>query len=201
MSNPTVAVFDVGNVLVDWQPHLAWMAELGSRAEVEAFMARINFPALNLRGDNGETFEAMAAEIADPEDARRFRAYPDQYALTIPNAIEGTWDIIDRLKTRGTPIHAITNWSAETWPIGVATHPRLGEAFGTTIVSGQEGILKPDARIFKLLCDRAGVAAGECVFIDDRADNVAGAQDAGMDAICFTDPTALEAALNDRGML
>ena len=201
MNKPTVAVFDIGNVLVDWQPHLAWMDEFETRAEAEAFMARIDFPALNLRGDGGETFDAMANEISDPADARRFRAYLDRYALTIPNPIEGTWEIIARLKDRGTPVHAITNWSAETWPIGVAVHPRLGEVFGTTIVSGQERVLKPEARIFELLCQRADVAAAECVFIDDRSDNVTGAKAAGMDAILFTDPPSLELEFASRGML
>ena len=72
---------------------------------------------------------------------------------------------------------------------------------GVTVVSGQEKVVKPDARIFQILCDRAGLAAEDCVFIDDGLHNVAGAKAVGMDAIHFTDAASLEAALQDRGLL
>ena len=194
-------VFDIGAVLVDWQPHLAWMDELGSREVVDAFMDRIDFKFRNLRGDAGESFKDLAAELDDPEDSARLEAYVSRYAATVPDTVPGTWEILDRLKAQGTPVHAITNWSAETWPIGVEVHPRLGEVFGVTVVSGQEKVVKPDARIFQVLCDRAGLAAEDCVFIDDGLHNVAGAKAVGMDAIHFTDAASLEVALQDRGLL
>jgi 2-haloacid dehalogenase len=161
----------------------------------------VNFPALNLRADGGETFADLAREIADPSDRAVFETYVSRYALSVPHAIEGTWALLDRLRARGLAIHAITNWSAETWPAGVAAHPRLGTAFGVTIVSGQERLLKPDPRIFALLCDRAGVAPSDCLFIDDSPANVAGARAFGMDAELFTTPDALETALTARGLL
>lgn len=201
MTGPVSAiVFDVGNVLLRWDPALAFAPALGSRDAAEAFLGRIGFAELNLRADGGETFAALADEIEDPQDRALFLSYPDHYALTIAETIEGTWALMQRLRDRGLAIHAITNWSAETWPIGVATHPRLGMSFGTTIVSGQERLLKPDARIYARLCDRAGVAPGACLFIDDSARNVAGARAAGMDAVLFTTPEALETALAERGL-
>ncbi len=108
---------------------------------------------------------------------------------------------MERLRGRGLEIHAITNWSAETWPAGVAAHPELGQAFGVTVVSGQEKMLKPDPRIFALLCERAGLLPQDCVFVDDSLKNVAGALGSGMDAIHFTSPEALEQALTERGLL
>jgi FMN phosphatase YigB (HAD superfamily) len=119
----------------------------------------------------------------------------------VPNAIEGSWALLDRLTARGVPVHAITNWSAETWPRGLTVHPRLGTAFGVTVVSGREGVTKPDARIFRALCDRAGVAPADCLFIDDGPQNVDGARAAGMDAVHFTGPPALERDLRERGLL
>lgn len=198
---PSVVVFDIGGVLVDWQPLLAWMDELGSREEVEAFMARTDFLKRNARADGGVTFAELAQELDDPEDQRLMRAYVDLYPRTVETAIDGTWAILDRLQAKGIPTHAITNWSAETWPRGLTVQPRLAEAFGTLIVSGQEGVIKPDSRIFKLLCERANVAPEDCVFIDDGLHNVEGARAVGMDGIHFTSPALLEQNLIKRGLL
>ncbi|MDA5558914.1 HAD family hydrolase [Shimia sp. MMG029] len=199
--SPSVVVFDIGGVLVDWQPHLAWADEFTTEAETQAFMARIDFFALNLRGDNGERFADMAQELEDPEDQRRLADYVPNYAKTVEGAVAGTWDVLDALKAKGVPVHAITNWSAETWPEGLKSHPRLGEVFGTLVVSGEEGMIKPDPRIFEMLCTRAGVAPEECVFIDDSPKNVDGAKAAGWDAIHFTGAEALRTALEQRGLL
>lgn len=197
----TAIVFDVGNVLLRWDPHLAFLADFRHRDAVDGFFARIDFHARNLRADGGENFADLAAELDDPADAALLAAYVERYALTIPEPIEGTWSLMDRLRARGHAIHAITNWSAETWPVGVATHPRLGRSFGVTIVSGEVRMLKPEARIFHLLCDRADVAPADCVFIDDSEKNITGARAAGMDAVHFTRPEALADALADRGLL
>jgi 2-haloacid dehalogenase len=197
----TAIVFDIGQVLVRWDAHLAFLADLGDRAAVDRFFARTDFYARNLRADGGERFADLAAELDDPADAAVFARYVDRYALTIPEPIEGTWALMDRLRAKGHAIHAITNWSAETWPVGIAAHPRLGTSFGVTIVSGQERMLKPEARIFHLLCTRAGIISAECLFIDDSEKNVLGARAVGMDAVHFTHPEMLQAALAERGLL
>ena len=194
-------VFDIGGVLVDWQPHLAWADRFGSAEAAQAFVERTHFRALNARGDAGERFADLALEVADPDDRAHFADYVSLYTKTVVDPIHGTWAILDRLKAQGTPVHAITNWSAETWPEGLKVHPRLGEVFETLVVSGQEGIIKPDARIFHLLCDRAEVSPEACIFIDDGLHNVDGARAVGMDGIHFTSPNALETALTDRGVL
>jgi FMN phosphatase YigB (HAD superfamily) len=197
----TAVVFDIGNVLVRWDVHLAWLDDLGSREAVDAFLSRVDFTARNLRGDAGETFAVMAQEIDDPADRALFADYPARHHRTIADKIAGTWDILYRLQARGIATHAITNWSAETWPEGLRMHPELAQVMGVIVVSGHEQVLKPDAAIFATLCARAGVAPADCVFIDDSARNVAGAQAAGMDAIHFTTLAALDAALTGRGLL
>ncbi|WP_170604519.1 HAD family hydrolase [Ruegeria arenilitoris] len=194
-------VFDIGGVLIDWQPHLAWTEILGSEDAARAFLERTDFKVLNARGDNGESFVDLAQEIDDPRDRNLFAEYVALYTRTVENPIQGTWDLLGRLKEVGTPVHAITNWSAETWPEGLKVHPRLAEVFGTVIVSGQEGVMKPDARIFQLLCERAGIAPEDCTFIDDGLHNIEGARAVGMDGIHFTTPKALEIALIERGFL
>lgn len=192
-------VFDIGNVLLRWDPVAAFDGM--DRTEVEAALDRIGFAELNLRADRGERFADLATEIADDADRALFLSYLPNYGATIAQPIEGTWALMDRLRQAGHGIHAITNWSAETWPVGVAAHPRLSTAFGVTVVSGQEGVLKPDPAIFALLCDRAGIAPDRCVFIDDSVRNVAGARAFGMDAIHFTTSEALDAVLTERGLL
>lgn len=194
-------VFDIGNVLIRWDPHLAFLPMLGDRAAVEDFLARTDFYARNRRADGGETFAALAEEIADPADRAAFLSYVPNYALAVPEAIGGTWALVDRLRAAGHAIHAITNWSAETWPAGVAAHPRLGTAFGVTVVSGHEGVLKPRPEIFRLLCARAEAAPENCLFVDDSEENVAGARAFGMEALHFTGPDTLEPALTERGLL
>lgn len=194
-------VFDIGGVLIDWQPHLAWVEALGSEQAAHDFINRTGFRERNARGDNGERFADLALELDDPQDRQLFASYVELYTRTVQNPIHGTWEVLDRLKDQGIPVHAITNWSAETWPEGLKVHPRLGEVFGTLVVSGQEGMMKPDKRIFDLLCERAGLSPQDCVFIDDGLHNVEGARAAGMDAIHFTTPQALEEALTERGCL
>ncbi len=136
-----------------------------------------------------------------PRDRQLFSEYVSRYALTVPSEVPGTWAILDRLLARDVPVHAITNWSAETWPEGLRVHPRLDEVFGTLVVSGREGVTKPNARIYQILCERAGVAPGDCVFIDDGLHNVKGAQAVGMDGIHFTGAGALEIELTRKGFL
>lgn len=192
-------IFDIGNVLIRWDARAAFPTL--SPDQAQAFMDRIGFAELNLRGDKGEAWVDIATSLTDPDDRALFDAYLPNYARAIATPIEGTWTLLDRLRDRGHAIHAITNWSAETWPTGVATHPRLGTSFATTVVSGQERVLKPDPAIFAILCERAGITPTTCIFIDDSAKNVAGAQAYGMDAIHFTTPEALETALSDRGLI
>lgn len=193
-------VFDIGGVLVDWAPHLAWEEELGAEG-ARAFLDRVTFDKINLACDAGARFEQAASMIADPDDAARLVRYVPLYGRTVQNRVAGTWDLLFALKDRGVPLHAITNWSAETWPEGVKVHPELGEVFGATIVSGEVGLIKPSVAIYRLLCERAGVRPEQCVFIDDGFHNCLGARAAGMDAIHFTGAPALEAALKDRGLL
>ena len=199
--SPSIVVFDIGNVLVDWHPHPVWLDELGSIEAVEAFMERVDFKSRNLRGDNGELFADLAAELPDPEDERLLALYPSRFHLTVKDPVPGTWEIVDQLEARGVPLHAITNWSAETWPEGLKAHPRLGTMFGTTIVSGEVKLIKPDVKIYQMFLDRAELAPADCVFVDDRRENIDGAIAVGMDAIHFIGADALTDGLKKRGLL
>lgn len=197
----SIVIFDIGGLLVDWQPHLAWAPEMGLEAAARAFLERTGFEQRNARADKGARFAGLAAEIENAEDRCHFAQYVARYNRTVQDAVPSPWALLDRLIAGGVPIHAITNWSAETWPEGLKVHPRLGEVFGTTIVLRAHGLMKPDARIFHLFCDTAGVQPHDCVFIDDGPHNVEGARTVGMDAIHFTGAETLAQALHRRRLL
>ncbi|WP_412504667.1 HAD family hydrolase [Roseovarius sp. SYSU LYC5161] len=197
----TAVVFDIGNVLVRWDPVPAFLPDLNDRDEVLHFLERTDFHALNLRADRGERFGTLAQEISDPDDRMLLARYTDRFALTVRDAIEDSWKLLERLRRRGYGIHAITNWSAETWPIGLTLHPRLHDVFGVTIVSGRVGLVKPEAAIFDLFCARAGVGPENCLLVDDSPANIAGAQAAGWQTHLFETPVKLDADLTERGLL
>lgn len=194
-------VFDIGNVLIRWDPVPVFLPTLGSPDAVAAFLKRVDFDGRNLRADGGESFVDLAKELDDPEDAEVLGLYLSNFGASLTEAIEGSWDILARLRDAGHPVHAITNWSAETWPSGMAAHPRLRDAFDTVIVSGEVRMLKPDPAIFRLFCDRTGLDPADCLFIDDKPENCAGAESIGMASVHFTTPQVLEAALTARGLL
>lgn len=196
----THVVFDIGAVLVNWDPALAWIDDLGAEGTA-AFLKRVNFDKLNLACDAGATFAQAAALLDDPEDARLLKQYVARYARTVPGKIARSWDALYALKAAGYPVSAITNWSAETWPEGCKVHPELAEVFDTTIVSGQIGMVKPSTAIFYHFCTEAGATPADCLFIDDGLHNCLGARAAGMDTIHFTGPDALETGLKTRGLL
>lgn len=198
---PTHMVFDIGGVLVHWDPVAGFAEACGGREAAMGFMERVGFRDKNARADAGENFADLADEIEDARDREIFAGYLDDYPLTVQRKIKGSWALLDAMKENGTPVHAITNWSAETWPRGLTAQPRLGKVFDTLIVSGEERLAKPDPAIFALFCERAGVAPEACFFVDDSIKNVEAARAMGMQAAQFISPKVLRLDLIDRGLL
>ena len=196
-------IFDLGGVLIDWDPALAFADVFTSRAEAETWMARIDFPGWNRMQDGGRSFaEGLAAARAEHGDeARHLAGYLAAFPVTIEKTVPGSWAVAEALLARGVPLYALTNWSAESWPHALELHPRLGGLFADILVSGQVGALKPDPAIFRLLMDRNGLRPGDCIFIDDSPANVEGARALGMDGIHFTGAEALGRELARRGVI
>jgi 2-haloacid dehalogenase len=204
MPQITAIVFDIGNVLIRWHPDRAIARHLPDRDMALAWLDRVGFHDWNTEQDRGRTLaEALPVLAArHPEAAEYLRDYSRAFADTIREPIAGTWDLAEELAARGMALHAITNWSAELFPIARALYPRLDTLFGVTVVSGEEGVLKPDPAIYRALLDRTGLSAGQCLFVDDSAKNVAGAQAVGMAAAHhFTDPARLAADLTARNLI
>jgi 2-haloacid dehalogenase len=193
-------IFDLGNVLIEWDPALAFADVFTTRDAAEAWLDEIGFHDWNRAQDGGRSFaEGIAAARAQHGDrARWLDGYLAAFPVTIENPVPGSWEILEDLAAQGVPLYALTNWSAESWPAARELHPRLA-LFRDVLVSGQERLLKPDAAIYRRLLDRNGLAAESCIFVDDSPANVAGARAVGIDAIHFTGAEALREALRQRG--
>lgn len=196
-------VFDVGRVLVHWHPERAVEHVFPEKETALAYLDRVGFYDWNLCQDAGrlmaDAVEALKA--AHPQEYQPLATYLDTFARTIEEPIEGSWVLMEQLRTKGHRIFGITNFASETWPIAVGLHPRLGTAFEDVVVSGDEHLIKPDAKIYELLMTRNDLAPGECLFIDDSLPNVDGARAVGMEAHHFISPEGLEADLSARGLL
>jgi 2-haloacid dehalogenase len=190
MTNPTRVVFDIGNVLLDWEPRVLYRKIFQTEAEVEAFLRDILPPEWNLAQDKGRSWaEAEAVQIAlYPEYAEPIRAFRARWHETIPHDIAGTVAILDALKTSGVPLYAITNFAGDTFREAQKRFHYLSDSFIDIVISGDEKVIKPDPAIYQILLDRQGLNANDCVFIDDSSANVAAAAALGFHALLFTSP-------------
>lgn len=195
-------VFDIGNVLIHWDPRVLYRTIFASEDEVEWFLDNVCTHDWNLEQDRGRSFEDAIAEATarHPDYRDAIAAYHLRWPETILGPIPGTVAILDELKAKGTPLYAITNWHQDKFRETRARFAFLGH-FRDIVVSGDERLIKPDPAIYRLLLDRNGLEAGSCLFIDDNAANVQGARAVGMKAHHFTSPEALRAELAGLGVL
>lgn len=201
---PHIVVFDLGGVLIDWNPRHLYRRHFAEEAQMERFLAEVVSPAWNHRMDEGRAFgEAIAELVAShPEQAPLIRMYFDRWLEMIGGPLQPTVEVLERLHARGTPLWAITNWSGETFPL-VRNDPDyafLG-LFRDIYVSGDLRLAKPGEAIFRHALASMPAAAEACLFIDDAPANVATARRLGMHAHRFTDAATLETDLQRLGLL
>lgn len=198
---PTTVVFDLGGVLIDWDPRYAYRQMGGTEAEIEHFLEHVATSEWNHQFDAGRPFAEGIAERKErfPEHAAWIEAWWDRWPDMLGGAIDGTVALLRELKDAGTPLYALTNWSAETFPIARERFDFLGW-FDGVVVSGEVRKAKPDADIFGHLVDDFGVVPAQAVFIDDSPANVETARRLGFHGIDFTTPAALRADLARLGL-
>ncbi|RMC37828.1 HAD family hydrolase [Paracoccus alkanivorans] len=195
-------VFDLGQVLIEWTPEPAFNGHFNDIAAIRDWMARVDFDGWNRLQDGGRPLAEglAAARQAYGEDAAPLESYTANFPRTIARPVPGSWEIAEALRAAGHRLFAITNWSHDNWPAALDGYPRLGTLFEDIVVSGTERLLKPEPEIYLTLTRRNGIAAQDCIFIDDSALNVQGARAVGMDAVRFTDSETLRIALKERGI-
>jgi 2-haloacid dehalogenase len=197
-----VVVFDLGGVLIDWNPRYLYRQLIEDEAAMELFLSEVCHGAWNEEQDRGRTFAAAVEEAVarHPGERALIEAYHHRWEEMLAGPIEGTVRILEELRDQGRELHALTNWSAEKFPIARERYAFL-TWFGTILVSGEHGLIKPDPRIFELLLARIGHTAGECIYIDDNPINAAAAARLGFAAIRFESPDQLRHELVRLGAL
>ena len=197
-----VVVFDIGNVLLRWNPRNLFRKVFTDEVAMEEFLATACAMSWIVETDRTRSFQpALDERIAlYPQYARELRDFDERWIETLGGPIHENVELLERLRRQGERLYSITNFCDEKFEATRRLHPFL-DSFHGIIVSGREGLVKPDPRIFELFLTRFGLLAHEVLFIDDSARNIAAARAAGMQAIHFVDGVDLTAELSARGLL
>jgi 2-haloacid dehalogenase len=144
-------IFDIGMVLIKWDPRHLYRKMFDDEAKMEWFLANVCTPAWNLEQDRGRPFgdAVKLLTLRHPEYTAEIDAYDKRWAEMIPGVIEGSVDILETLHKKGAPLYAITNWNQDKFNETKLNYPFLG-LFHNIVVSGDEKLIKPDPAIFEL---------------------------------------------------
>ena len=195
-------VFDVGRVLFQWELRALFEKLIDDRAELDWFLHNVVTEEWHFDHDRGRALADMVPErIAQfPAYEAHINAYATRFNETVPGPVAGSHDIVERLASAGVPLFCLTNFGDEFWQVFRPTQP-IFDLFEDIIVSGVEKVAKPDARIYEIVEERSGRSGAELFFTDDNPANIAAAKARGWDAHVFTDAAALEAQLQNAGLL
>ncbi|HEX8377275.1 MAG TPA: HAD family phosphatase [Pedobacter sp.] len=194
-------IFDLGGVLIDWNPKYLYKGLFENEAEMDHFLLNVCTSDWNEEQDAGRTIEEGTQLLIKqfPDHEANIRAFYGRWEEMLGGSIQGTVDIFKELKESGKyKIYALTNWSAETFPVAQKRFDFLNW-FDGVVVSGTERMRKPSPEFYQLLLDRYELKADECLFIDDNFRNIQAALKMGIDSIHFISPEELRAELIDRG--
>lgn len=202
-SSINTIIFDLGAVLIDWNPRHLYRKLFSSEEEMEIFLRDVCTSDWNEAQDEGRTLAAGTDLLVAsfPHHEENIRAYYGRWSEMLAGEIEGTKNILQQLKESGQyKLYALTNWSDETFPIAQAMYPSL-HWFDGVVVSGREKMRKPAAAFYQLLLNRYQVAAANALFIDDNERNVIAARAFGIDSILFENPHQLKIELENRSII
>lgn len=196
-------IFDLGGVLIDWNPRYLYRKILKSEEEVTWFLENICTSEWNDLQDAGRSFEDATNELVSkhPQWEEAIRAWYGRWQETIAGSLPETVEILRELKqAKNYKLLALTNWSAETFPWALDNFEFL-HWFEGIVVSGVEKTRKPFPEFYHILFDRYSVKPSSALFIDDNIKNIEGAKKLGLPAVHFTSPSALRAELSRRSIL
>ncbi|KAB0679563.1 HAD family hydrolase [Aureimonas leprariae] len=180
-------VFDIGKVLIHWDPEIPYRRHIPDDAERARFLAEVCSPDWNLEQDRGRTWEAAEAALLalHPDKGDLIRTFRRNWREMVPHAYEGTVAIFRDLIGQGVDVTLLTNFAADTFEEASELYPFFTEARGVT-VSGRVGLIKPDRAVYELHARDFGLDPAKTLFIDDVEKNVEGARAAGWQAVQFT---------------
>jgi len=195
-------VFDLGGVLIDWDPRYLYRQLFdGDGTAMEHFLAQVCSPAWNAQQDAGRSFaEAIAEKTrAFPEYEHLIQAYFARWTEMIRGSMAGTVEVLSELREQGYPLYALSNWSAETFPL-IKHRFSFLDWFKGIVLSGEVGCAKPNPRIYRIFLERMQCMPDQCLFIDDSRDNIATARELGFATLLFRSPQQLRAYLQSKGL-
>ena len=194
-------VFDIGNVLLRWDPRNLYRKVIADEAAREKFLAGPLAMSFVTETDIAPSFAAAveARAAAFPEPAEALRLFDARWMETLGGAIDENVALLRRLKASGARAHALSNFAHEKFALAAEAYPFL-KTFDVAVISGHEGVAKPDRRIFEILAQRTGRAPQDLVFVDDSAKNVEAARAFGIDAIFYAPGDDLARAFAERGL-
>jgi 2-haloacid dehalogenase len=191
-------VFDLGGVLIDWSPYHLYRKLFDSDEEIARFLEEIDLYTWLHGIDADKPFQRGVEELSArlPQHSELIEAYWHRWAETINGTLDDSLAVLEELKAQGVPLYVISNWSSETWHHATDRFDFL-DWFDGLVISGLEGVAKPDPGIFQIACARHDITPETAVFIDDRAENVDSARNLGFHGIHFTDAGALREELQN----
>lgn len=195
-------IFDLGGVLIDWNPRYVYRKIFKSEQEVEWFLENVTTSAWNENQDAGYPLHKATEELVarHPEWEPEIKAYYGRWLEMLGEEIHETVAILQKLRQNGKyKLYALTNWSAETFPHALKRF-EFFKMFDGVVVSGEEKMRKPSAEFYKILIDRYHLDPASTVFIDDSLRNVQGAEALGITGIQFHNPSQVKEGLQRLGV-
>jgi len=203
MSKPIdTVIFDLGNVLIGWDPRRLYRQLIEDEAQMEWFLREVCNSEWNEQQDAGRPWTEATASLRGrfPEHAELIDAYHLRWEETLIGAMEDSVALLAELRARGVRLLALTNWSQETFPVARQRFEFL-QWFEGIVVSGEERLIKPDPRIYQRLLERYAVDPSTALYIDDSARNVAAAESLGMQGWWFRGADGLREQLIELELL
>ncbi|HUB42290.1 MAG TPA: HAD family phosphatase [Streptosporangiaceae bacterium] len=194
-------VFDLGGVLIDWNPRHLYRRLFADPAEMEDFLARVCTADWHRQHDLGADIRQSCEELASQHAQYRdmIMAWADRGEEMAPGQFDQTVNVLRTLKTAGLGCYALSNMEPEAFASRSARFPFM-QWFDGQVISGLEGVAKPDSRIFEVLLQRYGLAPAATVFVDDSQRNVEAARDLGFNVVHYMSADQLKRELQALGV-
>ena len=196
-------IFDLGGVLIDWNPSYVFDGMFREEEKKKYFFEHICTPDWNEQQDAGRSIKEATEDLVakHPEWKEYIEAYYGRWEEMLGGPIEGTVDIFRQLRATGMyKIYALTNWSAETFPVALKLYDFL-HWFDGRVVSGEEKMRKPFPEFYQLTLERFQLQPAQTLFIDDNLRNIEAAKQTGIHCIHFISPQQLRAELVEKDIL
>lgn len=201
MAQVQAVVFDIGNVLIEWQPERFYDAEIGE-ARRRAMFADIDLHGMNDKVDRGADFRETVYATAEtyPDWRAEIRMWHDRWIEMAAPVIPHSVRLLQGLRAAGVPVFALTNFGIQTFAIAEPVYPFLRE-FDRRYISGHMGVIKPEAEIYRMVEDDCGLPPAGLLFADDRQDNLDAAAARGWQTHLFDGPQGWADRLVAEGLL